>query len=252
MPPARRSVPRSNPSRGSLSERRVKDYPQILQLLRQQHRGLRLFTGEDPFQHLDERHPDQLGQKRRELHPDGFLSLRSLPASILIVGGNVIGVEFATLLAELGVRVTLIEMLERILPCEEAEAAALLAQELKNLGVVLHTGVRMQTIRETDSNVELIAAPAAAVSVSGAAPSQASSLSDPHGEGDKNPDRANPAGILELSAEYALVCTGEGPGSMRKNSTRWESVMTGGASPWTPGTGRTWPGSLPSATSPAA
>ena len=50
------------------------------------------------------------------------------------MGGNVIGVEFATLFAELGVRVTLIEMMERILPGEEGEAAALLAQELKKSG----------------------------------------------------------------------------------------------------------------------
>ncbi len=95
----------------------------------------------------------------RILTSDGLLSLRTLPESLLIVGGSVIGVEFATLFAELGVRVTLIEMMGQLLPGEEGEAAALLARELKNLGVAVHTGVRMETIRETGSGVQLLAVP---------------------------------------------------------------------------------------------
>jgi dihydrolipoamide dehydrogenase len=102
--------------------------------------------------------PPGVQPAERILTSDGLLSMRTLPGNMLIVGGNVIGVEFATLMAELGVRVTLIEMMEQILPGEEREAAALLAQELKNLGVAVHTGVRMETLQETDSRVELIAA----------------------------------------------------------------------------------------------
>jgi dihydrolipoamide dehydrogenase len=79
----------------------------------------------------------------RILTSDGLLSLATLPASLLIVGGSVIGVEFATLYAELGVRVTLIEMLGEILPGEDPEASALLTQELKKLGIAVHTGMRM-------------------------------------------------------------------------------------------------------------
>ena len=153
--------------------------------------------------------PPGVQPSERILTSDGLLSLRSLPGSMLIVGGNVIGVEFATLMAELGVRVTLIEMMERILPGEEREAAELLAQELKNLGVALRTGVRMETIRETDSHVELIAAPEA--SVTGTPQAQDSTGAHPSGGNGTDPGRVRPSGTLELSAEYALICTGRRP-----------------------------------------
>jgi dihydrolipoamide dehydrogenase len=153
--------------------------------------------------------PPGVQPAERILTSDGLLSLRTLPGSILIVGGNVIGVEFATLLAELGVRVTMIEMMERILPGEEGEAAALLTQELKNLGIVLHTGVRMETIREIDSGVQLLAAPE--VSVSETLHVQDLPGAHPPGESGKDPGRVRPAGTLKLSAEYALICTGRRP-----------------------------------------
>jgi dihydrolipoamide dehydrogenase len=145
----------------------------------------------------------------RILTSDGLLSLRTLPESLLIVGGSVIGVEFATLFAELGVPVTLIEMMERILPGEEGEAAALLTQELKNLGVAVHTGVRMEAIRETDSGVQLLAAPEAPVSETLHVPDLPGA--HPPGKGDEYPHGIRPAGTLELSADYALICTGRRP-----------------------------------------
>lgn len=78
--------------------------------------------------------PPGIHPSERILTSDGLLSLQKLPESLSIVGGSVIGVEFATLFAELGVRVTLIEMVGQILPGEEGEAAALLMQELKKTG----------------------------------------------------------------------------------------------------------------------
>ena len=145
----------------------------------------------------------------RILTSDGLLSLRTLPESLLIVGGSVIGVEFATLFAELGVRVTLIEMAGQILPGEEGEAAALLTQELKNLGVAVHTDMRMETIRETGSGVQLLAVPDAP----GAETRQAQDPPGAHppGKGDEDPRGIRPAGSLRLSADYALICTGRKP-----------------------------------------
>jgi pyruvate/2-oxoglutarate dehydrogenase complex dihydrolipoamide dehydrogenase (E3) component len=74
-----------------------------------------------------------------------------LSEGLLIVWGNVIDGEFATLFAEPGIRVTLLEMAGRILPGEEAEAAALLRQEMKKPGVAVRTDMRTETIRETGS-----------------------------------------------------------------------------------------------------
>ncbi|MHB8909270.1 MAG: dihydrolipoyl dehydrogenase [Syntrophales bacterium] len=134
----------------------------------------------------------------RILTSDGILALPALPASILIVGGSVIGVEFATLFAELGVRVTLVEMLERLLPCEEPEASLLLTQELQKTGVAVHTGVRMEAILDTGSRVEMRLCPA---DLRGTVPAC-----------------ARPALPLELSADLALISTG------RKPSLRMEEI----------------------------
>lgn len=88
---------------------------------------------------------------------DDILGLAQLPPSMIIVGGSFIGVEYATLFSELGVRVTLVELLERILPREDEEAADLLSQELARLGVVFHTSTRLVRLEESADGVELSA-----------------------------------------------------------------------------------------------
>ena len=75
----------------------------------------------------------------RIMTSDGFLELQMLPEKVIIVGGSVIGVEFATFLAELGVQVTIVEILETLLPLEEEEVSGLLKQELTRRGIVIHT-----------------------------------------------------------------------------------------------------------------
>src|SRR2546428_2230198 len=70
------------------------------------------------------------------------LDLTTIPESLLIVGGGVEGCEFASLFSALGTRVTVVEMLPRILPTEDEEVAALLAAELKKQGVTIQAGVR--------------------------------------------------------------------------------------------------------------
>jgi dihydrolipoamide dehydrogenase len=91
------------------------------------------------------------------LTSDGFLQLETLPESVIVVGGNVIGMEFATFLAELNVKVTVIELLEQILPFEDEDTAALVKQALIRLGVTIHTSTRLQTIQETADGVRAVA-----------------------------------------------------------------------------------------------
>ncbi|MFH1078895.1 MAG: dihydrolipoyl dehydrogenase [Pseudomonadota bacterium] len=86
---------------------------------------------------------------------DGFLQLQALPEDMIIVGGSVIGVEFATFLAELGVKVMLIELLEQILPLEDEDTSILLNRELTRLGVAIHVSTRVQAIRETADGVQV-------------------------------------------------------------------------------------------------
>jgi dihydrolipoamide dehydrogenase len=138
----------------------------------------------------------------RILASDGILALPLLPKSVLIVGGSVIGVEFATLFAELGVQVTLVEMRERLLPGEEPEASLLLTHELQKMGVSIHTGMRMEAIRDMGSEVELRVCSTAISDTDTATAGRSATLP------------------LQLSAEYALISTG------RRPSLRLEELET--------------------------
>ena len=58
-----------------------------------------------------------------------------LPASVVIAGAGAIGVEFAYIMRNYGVDVTMVEFLDRILPLEDPEISAELAKEFKKLGI---------------------------------------------------------------------------------------------------------------------
>lgn len=76
----------------------------------------------------------------------GALALESLPKCICIIGGGVIGVEFASLLNTLGVEVTLVEMLPRLAPLMDAAIGEGLAWSLGRRGVAIHTGTRVVAV----------------------------------------------------------------------------------------------------------
>ncbi|MBA4397906.1 MAG: hypothetical protein C0394_11080, partial [Syntrophus sp. (in: bacteria)] len=98
--------------------------------------------------------PPGIATSKRILTSDGFLQSGTLPESMIIVGGSVIGVEFATFLAELGVKVTLIELIGQILPSEDEDVANLLKQELTRLGIAIHTSTELQVIQEIKDGVQ--------------------------------------------------------------------------------------------------
>lgn len=98
--------------------------------------------------------PSGIATSKRILTSDGFLQLETLPEDMIIIGGSVIGVEFATFLAELGVKVTLVELLEQILPLEDEDASNLLKQELTRLGVAIHASTKLKAILETADGVQ--------------------------------------------------------------------------------------------------
>lgn len=79
------------------------------------------------------------------LSSDEALTLEELPASILIVGGGVIGVEWASLLHDFGVRVTLVEAADQLLPAEDGEISRELRKHLERRGITVMTGVKVLT-----------------------------------------------------------------------------------------------------------
>ena len=76
--------------------------------------------------------------------------LDSLPASIVIIGGGVIGVEFATFFNDLGCDVTVIEALDRLLPNLDRELGQGLAVQLKKRGVKVFTSSMVSSVSRTD------------------------------------------------------------------------------------------------------
>ncbi len=79
------------------------------------------------------------------------LDLVTIPASLLIVGGGVEGCEFASLYSGLGTKVTMVELLPRVLPLEDDEISQMMERELKKRGVDVHTGVTVdQIVRGAD------------------------------------------------------------------------------------------------------
>ena len=74
------------------------------------------------------------------------LAATELPKSIIIIGGGVIGMEFATLYHELGVAVTVIEALPAILPNLDQEVVAVLAEKYKKAGITILTSTRVESL----------------------------------------------------------------------------------------------------------
>ncbi|WP_077302148.1 dihydrolipoyl dehydrogenase [Virgibacillus pantothenticus] len=74
---------------------------------------------------------------------DTIFDLKEIPSSLVIVGGGVIGLEIACVFHSLGSKVEIVEMAERILPSEDEAAATFLAEQLKQKGILLHTGTKI-------------------------------------------------------------------------------------------------------------
>jgi dihydrolipoamide dehydrogenase len=74
---------------------------------------------------------------------DEALDWPSRPSSIVIVGGGVIGVEWASMLSDFGTEVTIIETADRLLPTEDREVSTEIAKALKKRGVKILTGASL-------------------------------------------------------------------------------------------------------------
>ena len=75
---------------------------------------------------------------------DEFLDLKELPASVVVIGGGVVGCEFASLLADLGSKVTILEALDSILPGCDDDIIRLLVRSFKKRGIDIVTGVKVE------------------------------------------------------------------------------------------------------------
>jgi len=74
------------------------------------------------------------------------LSLQAIPASMVIVGGGIIGCELACVYAAVGTKVTIVEALERIISTEDKWVGQLLEREFKKLGITVLTGQKVTSV----------------------------------------------------------------------------------------------------------
>nr|WP_318538950.1 dihydrolipoyl dehydrogenase [Terribacillus saccharophilus] len=86
----------------------------------------------------------------RILSSEGALALQELPESMTIIGGGVIGIEWASMLQDLGTKVTVLEYQDRILPTEDEHISKEMFKQLKKRGIVIHTNVQVESA--TDDN----------------------------------------------------------------------------------------------------
>jgi dihydrolipoamide dehydrogenase len=75
------------------------------------------------------------------------------PTSLLVFGSGAIGIEFASFYAAFGVKVTVIELLDRILPVEDEEISAFARKRFEREGIVIKTGAEAKNIKATGEGV---------------------------------------------------------------------------------------------------
>jgi dihydrolipoamide dehydrogenase len=77
-----------------------------------------------------------------------------MPTRLLVIGSGAIGLEFASFYADMGAEVTVVEMLDRILPVEDAEVSAFMDNVLTKQGLKILTGAGVERLERTDAGVE--------------------------------------------------------------------------------------------------
>jgi dihydrolipoamide dehydrogenase len=83
----------------------------------------------------------------------GLLAQTEVPRRLVVLGGGIIGVEFASIFARFGSEVTVIEMLPRLIPSEDADAAKELAKQFGKRGIRLELGKQCSRVDDTGSGL---------------------------------------------------------------------------------------------------
>lgn len=89
------------------------------------------------------------------LNYSGILSISEIPGTLLIVGGGVIGIEFASIFAQLGSTVYIIETLPEILSFLDDDVVSLLKDELAGRGITFYTGAEITGVERIDKGLQV-------------------------------------------------------------------------------------------------
>ncbi|MGW0859966.1 dihydrolipoyl dehydrogenase [Streptomyces sp. NPDC002690] len=114
-------------------------------------RGVVLATGSRPRML-----PGLVPDGRHVVTSDDALFAPGLPASVLVLGGGAIGVEYASLHRSMGAEVTLVEAADRLVPLEDADVSRHLARGLKRRGIEVRTGTRVEGADLVDGGIRAV------------------------------------------------------------------------------------------------
>ena len=89
----------------------------------------------------------------RIITSDHALSLDQVPSSVVVLGGGVIGVEFASVWRSFGAEVTIVEALPHLVPTEDEASSKLLERAFRRRGIKFSLGVRFASAKVTDTGV---------------------------------------------------------------------------------------------------
>ncbi len=79
---------------------------------------------------------------------------KEMPSKLLVIGSGAIGIEFASFYSDMGVDVTVVEMLDRIVPVEDKDVSAFLEKSLKRQGMTIMTGAGVEDLKVSDGGVK--------------------------------------------------------------------------------------------------
>jgi dihydrolipoamide dehydrogenase len=90
---------------------------------------------------------------QRVITSEHALQLEHVPSSVVVLGGGVIGVEFASVWRSFGAEVTIVEMLPHLLPTEEESSSKLLERAFRRRGINFKLGTRFESVKDTGTGV---------------------------------------------------------------------------------------------------
>jgi dihydrolipoamide dehydrogenase len=118
--------------------------------------------------------------RKRIITSDEAIQLKQVPKSLAVMGSGAVGVEFASIYRRFGSEVTILELLPRLVPVEDAAVSAELEKSFRKQGITSYTGAKVTSARNLGDQVEVVA-----------------QLADGREQ--------------RLNVEYLLVATGRGP-----------------------------------------
>src|SRR5947208_2937360 len=86
---------------------------------------------------------------------EGLLGQTEVPTRLVVLGGGIIGCEFASIFRRFGSEVTIIEMLPQLIPQEDADAAKELAKQFQKRGITLHLETTCDRVEDTGSGLRV-------------------------------------------------------------------------------------------------